>query len=281
MKEANNQNLIAATKGVVSPSKPRTFEQSLELYAPQFQKALGGAMPVSKFIRIVVSEVKGNDALYAMAKRNPLSVISSALKIASWGVNLAVPNEVYLIPWGGKVNAIMPMLGYKGLMRLALQAATELGISYKKFDARPIYQFDLYMRSFGSDTYIKHEPPKFGEPRGDCIGYYAIAEDQYGRISHEEMTIQEMREHFARYCKGKDNPKSPWAAKENFDRYGVKTMIRLLVTRHLPMTPKAALAIKEDIAAESGDELIPELEPEFKVQEPVENPISTSSPEEV
>lgn len=252
MKEANNSNLIAAAQGAKPTIAPRTFEQSLEIYSPQFQKALGGSMPVSKFIRTVVSEVKANDALYAMAKRNPLSVVSSALKIATWGVNLAVPNEVFLVPWGGKVNAVTPMLGYKGLMRLALQAATELGISYKKFDARPIYLHDLYMRGFGSDTYIKHEPPKFGEPRGECVGFYAIAEDQFGRISHEEMTAQDMRAHKARFCKSSTGP---WAKEENFERYGVKTMVRLLVSRHLPMTPKAALAVKEDAATEAGEEL--------------------------
>lgn len=257
IKIANSAELAVQIANKAPAAPPKTFIDSLEVYKGEFQKALGGLMPVDQFVRIVVTEIKGNEKLYAMAKRNPLSVVQSAIKIATWGLNPSIPNEVSLIPWEGKTQAVAPMIGYKGLERLALQAGVEFGLTYKKLGAYTICQHDNFSRGFGSEIFVTHLPPKFGEPRGEVIGFYGLAEDQHGRISYEEMTVAEMRAHKARFCRSKIGP---FAGEQNFDRYGVKTMIRLLINRNLPMSPKLSSAVKADIALEQDEALeLPEL----------------------
>lgn len=252
--EANSAALVAKIEGK-KPEPPKTYADSLISYKPIIQEALGGAMPIDQFVRMVITTVKGESSLFAMAKKNPLSVVQSAIKIATWGLNLSIPNEVSLIPWEGKTQAITPMIGYKGLQRLAMQAGVEFGFTYQQLESRIIYQHDQFERSFGSDGAVTHKPPKFGDPRGKPIGYYAISRDQFGRACYEEMTVEEMAAHKARYCRAK---KGPFAGAENFDRYGVKTMMRLLISRNLPMSPKLASAVTADIKLETED--TPELD---------------------
>lgn len=241
--EQNSDKLLAVTQ----TKKEFNLNAFLEGQKGEFARALGRLADPDRFTRVLISAVRGNEAVMSAAKKNPISLLKACIEIAQWGLDPSVPNEAYLIPYGDKVQA---QLGYKGLARLAMDSARNQGVPLVVLSADTIHKNDRYERRKGSNPEVIHEPPPFGEERGPVIGYVAVSKDSEGRISFEEMTVDEVQTHKKRFSRAKGGPLTDPA---NFDRYGAKTVLRLLINRNLSMSSKMADAIKKDIALETGE----------------------------
>lgn len=261
----DNQSMLATvTKAVVNqgaqppaPAKSKTAELMFEKYKPKFAELLAGSgMSPERFVRIMITEVASNDKLLTIAVNNPASVLGACMEMASMGLDPSIPNEAFLIPYGA---AVQMQAGYKGYQKLAMESARESGAPYSLFAVQPVYKKDVYERTFGDTPGVRHQPPPFGQDRGEVVGYYAIARDGSGRLSHQEMTVEQVKEHQQKFCKGLSNSKSPFFNGQNFDAYGLKTVVRRLCNRDLPMGPKLARALSTDTDAEPTLTISPPL----------------------
>lgn len=246
-------------------TKFKTPNDLLLSYQGQFEKALAGAMDSERFVRILCTQVNSSDQLRNIAVNNPVSLIGASLEMAATGLDPSIPNECFLVPYK---NEAVCQYGYKGLAKLALDSAKDLGNPLTVLRTDIIRANDEYDRESGDTPTVTHKYPPFGEDRGDVLGYYAVAKDAAGRVSFLERTVAEIKEHKKRFCKSKGGP---WADPKNFDAYGLKTVLRLLISKELTMGKKLARAIHSDIKGETQEEpLTVDVTPDVKVDVPKE-----------
>lgn len=250
-------------------AKGREVNGMLEKMKPELGKALGRSMDVDRFIRVCITQIRGNEKLMSIVYNNPTSIIGAVMQIAQVGLDPAIPNEAWLIPYGSVAQA---QYGYKGLAKLALDSARDAGNPLQVLRADIICEGDKYERTLGDHPSITLQPPPFGTPRGKVLGYVAISRDASGLVNFFEMTVDEVREHQKKFSKAINNPKSPFYNGQNFDSYGLKTVLRQLISKHLPMGQKLARVIVHEQKLDLG-----ETEPEtIDVSPTVAEPIAES-----
>jgi len=237
------KDLIARSEVAAAPADPLSgFTKLLERKDSELGRL--GINP-QRFIRIVLTHIRTNQALVTACLKNKAGMLGACMQLAQWNLDPSVPNECWLIPYG---NVINPQLGYKGLKKLAERAALELNNPFKVLAADAIYSNDEFDCEKGDRPFLKHKPPL--KNRGELVAFYAVARDSNDRVCIETpMSVEDMQKHKKRFSKAKGGP---LADPDNFERYGVKTMLRLLCTRQLDMTPVLAEAIASDIASEAG-----------------------------
>jgi recombination protein RecT len=228
----------------------------IERYKPEFQKALANAMDVDRFMRILCTVVRQDENVSRIALNNPASLIGACMEIAQSGLDPSIPNEVSLIGYGNiergsKTEEINCQFGYKGLAKLAMEAARDAGTPLLVLRQDTICENDTYERQGGDTPAVFHRYPPFGTPRGNVIGFVAVSKDANGQINFVEMTKEQVEEHKARFSRAKFGP---FADPKNFNAYGLKTVLRLLVMRHLAMGPKLSRALAADIKGETGED---------------------------
>jgi phage RecT family recombinase len=253
--------LAQAVQSAAPTTKPKNLQEYVELKKYEIQAALPPGQSVDRFLRICFRCLGDNPKLLQVANNNPRSFITAVIEVAASGLDPSISNEVSLVPFGSK---IVKMDGYKGLMKLAEEAAQQLGKPLKVLTADAIFEHDRYSVRRGSNTEVIHDPPPFGQSRGDIIGFVSVAVDLHGRINFVEMTRGDMENHYQRYYGAKDKKGSAFALIKgeirNFERYGCKTVLRLNIHRNLPMTAKLSRAIDYDIKVEQGIDPSPENE---------------------
>lgn len=255
---ANNQQLltkvtqanVAITGDAPAVAQKRTLNTIFESRKQQFAEALeGSGMSVDRFMRIMVTEVAGSEPLKRIAINNPASMLGACLEMAQLGLDPSIPNEVFLIPYGNEANC---QTGYKGLKKLAEEHARATGNPFKLLRAVSVHANDVYEVMEGDRVEVIHKRPKMGQDRGPLIGFYAIARDSADKVDFREMSVEEVQKHKARFSRAKGGP---FADPENFEAYGLKTILRMLCSRDLSMGPKLARAVASLEAAESGDKV--------------------------
>jgi recombination protein RecT len=251
----NKTNALATKQG-----KHVGYKGVLEAYMPQLQKVMRGQDP-NRLVRTMLMIVNGDFNLQKVAKQNPMCVVGAALEIAAKQLDPAVHNEVFLVPYQGKNPTIVVQEGYKGLQKLAHRAAQRLNIGLEFLGTSEICENDIYSRGRGDRPFVNHLLPKFGEPRGDTIGYYAVARYSDGGVYFQEMTVEQVEEHKKRFSKA---VKGPFADPKNFDSYGRKTVLRLLINRDLPMDAELTEAVQKDIQIETGEYKTEIVQPELE-----------------
>lgn len=221
---------VVATGNAPEVSKKRTVEGVFNMAQPRFEKALESTgMSPSRFVRSLITIVNKNPKLMEAVFNNQSaeSLLAACLDMAALGLDPSIPNEVYLIPYGNVVNC---QVGYKGLAKLALRAASEAGAPLVSLQHFAVYENDDYRRQRGTKSFCTNKEAPFGCERGDLLGYVATFTDSNGLMNYVEMTVKEIAEHKAKYP-----PKGPMAKPENAEAYGLKTVLRRLITRHMNM----------------------------------------------
>ena len=234
----------------------------IERYRPEFEKALARSMDVDRFMRILCTSVRQDENVSRIALRNTASLLGACMEIAQSGLDPSIPNEVFLIGYGdiergSKSEEIVAQFGYKGLAKLALEASRDAGSPLVVLRQDTICANDTYERQGGDTPAVFHRYPPFGTPRGEIIGFVATAKDSAGQIHFVEMTRAEVEEHKARFSRSK---RGPFADPKNFAAYGMKTVLRLLIMRYLPMGAKLARALATDIEGETGEKVTWQVE---------------------
>ena len=242
-------NVAEATARV--PEQKKTLEGLFLSRREAFEQALARTMPFDRFLRVLITRVSGNPQLLSVAKANPGSLIAACMEMAQTGLDPAIPNECHLVPYGDK---IVHQVGYKGLAKMAMEAAKQFSYPLEVLNSEVIFENDQFERSMGSNPIVVHKMPPLGQPRGKPIGFVATSKDCNGMINAVVMSWEEMRAHYQRFCKAKNNPKSMWyncfsdpaRTDDNSHQYGLKTVTRLLINRYLPMSTKLADVITAD-----------------------------------
>lgn len=228
-------------------------------------------MAVDRLKSILIKVIGSNKNLLDIAATNSASILAACFEIAELGLDPSIMNEVFIVPYKNEAKC---QTGYKGLMKLAVEAARDAGLPITVLRADTIHESDKYERTFGDKPRVIHEPPPFGKERGEIMGFVAVAKDKAGKVNFREMTVKEVADHQRRFCRSMKNPNSPFYNGQNFESYGLKTVIRRLVQKDLPMSSKLSKAIALDDEAEA-------LEPGKVLEFPALTVETQSSEEEV
>lgn len=222
-------------------TKKSSLQSIFEAQVPSIRKALAGTeQDANRFMRVCLSLVSRNPTLLNAARQNPHAVLSACLEMAALGLDPAIPNEASLVPYAGQVKMIV---GYKGVLKNALNAAKEMGRPFSAFVVETVYDTDDF--EYSKVPFVLHHKRKnpFGE-KGAIVGFYAYAKDSNGMEFAELMSKEEVVAHQQRFCKSLSRKDSAFSDGKNFDLYGIKTIMMRLIRRQLPMSAKLSAAIQ-------------------------------------
>jgi len=215
-----------------------------------FSQAAG---PLARAIMGSIIEVCSNNQ--KLQECDPNLVIQEAMKAASCGLSLAAGlGHAYVIPYNKsvkvgnrweKVPIPQMQIGYRGLIQLALRTR-----QYRTINADMLYA--------GESVVIDRLTGRMsisGAPTSDeAIGYFVYFETLDGFEKSGFMSHSDMLAHAQRYSKSWDAknerfiPSSAWAT--DFDKQGIKTMIRLILPKYGPVSVEFLDAIRQDNEAD-------------------------------
>ena len=120
-----------------------------------------------------------------------------------------------------------------------------------------------------------HKKPKFGKGRGAIVGFYATAKDVRGNVFEDDMTNDEVWEHAKRYTKA--SSRGPFAdiitkgpEAENWEAYGLKTVIHRICTRKLDLNTYFGQALMREFSTGLPQQKPPVIDDkEFRPEDPV------------
>lgn len=163
----------------------------------------------------------------------------------------------------------MPMIA--GIVKKARQSGDVLELY-----AEVVFANDEFDYALGDQPYIQHKPAKFGEPRGEAIGCYAICKMTNGGIEREVMEAAQIKavEAVSRSNKG------PWKGNFKFEMWR-KTVLRRL-SKRLPLSSDLLDVIQgPDTAADFDAEVAatPKLTSDMLEQQSNFDPAEAAEPE--
>jgi phage RecT family recombinase len=179
---------------------------------------------------------------------SPESIQYAVVRIASLHLNPALPNEVTIIPRGGKAE---PQYGYGGLRKLVLRSPDVVDCF-----AREVRVNDTFAPPPTPVALPVHQLPGGFEPRGRVIGYYAVAQMRNGNWRYWPMSVAEVEKHRDQYAQ--KNQKGDFFVSwsrgmvdreglSGFDKMGMKTCLRMLCNpRDFSLEPEVYEAIKAE-----------------------------------
>lgn len=234
-------------KQTATPPAKELFSQPL--IKQKFQELLGKRAPA--FMTSVLQVVATNGDLQLA---DPQSIYHAAAVAAT--LDLPINNNLgfaYIIPyeqryqdannqWQSKKVAQF-QLGYKGFKQLGLRSGQFLALEEK-----PVYE-GQYIED---NSFLGYHFDWKAKKSETVIGYAAYFKLLNGFEKFLYMTIDELRQHGLKYSKTfsskkqETREKSKWAT--DFDAMAKKTVIKLLISRHAPLSVEMTKAIETDQA---------------------------------
>lgn len=209
------------------------FEQSF--IKKRFEDLLGKRS--SSFLTSVLQVVASNELL---AKADPMSIFNASLMAAT--LDLPINNNLgfaYIVPYAGKAQF---QLGYKGFIQLAQRSG-----QFKTISATPIYEGQLVesnpLTGFRFDFSITSDK---------VIGFAAYFELLNGFQKTFFMPIDKMEAHGKKFSKTFEKNGSLW--KTDFEGMGVKTVIKLLLSKYAPLSIEMQKAVIVDQAVINNED---------------------------
>lgn len=209
------------------------FEQSF--IKKRFEDLLGKRS--SSFLTSVLQVVASNELL---AKADPMSIFNASLMAAT--LDLPINNNLgfaYIVPYAGKAQF---QLGYKGFIQLAQRSG-----QFKTISATPIYEGQLVesnpLTGFRFD---------FSVTSDKVIGFAAYFELLNGFQKTFFMPIDKMEAHGKKFSKTFEKNGSLW--KTDFEGMGVKTVIKLLLSKYAPLSIEMQKAVIVDQAVINNED---------------------------
>lgn len=205
---------------------------TLQVMAPEFEKALPASIPLDRFMRVAVTTLRKSPQLQTCTME---SLMGALLTSAQLGLEVGPLDHFYLTPRRIKGTwTVVPLIGYKGIVELARRSGQLLSIV-----ARPVYERDHFEYEYGLNEMLVHRPTLEDE-RGPVVSYYGVAKFKDGGHAMEVMSRADV---IKRRDRGSAGESGPWAT--DFDAMACKTVIRQM-QRWLPQTPELALAAQVD-----------------------------------
>lgn len=217
------------------------------------QKLLEVALPkntigIDRFMQSCLLEVM-NPKQPLLRQCDPMSIFRSLKESASLGLEVGgVLGQAFLIPYNEKgVMTCHFQMGYKGLIALARRSNT-----IKTIACEIIHENDIVDVQLGCDRTLKHTFD-FKKPRGAVVGYYCLIELTNGGIQFDIESVEEIKEHRAKFSKAyrPEDPNNIW--NKNFDAMALKTCC-IQALKLCPISIEALEAVRKEEIKDSKDE---------------------------
>ncbi len=178
----------------------------------------------------------------ALRSCNPNSILSAVMAVADVGLTFTPTlGYAYLVKFG---NSATPIIGWRGLVHLALKSGGALDIRAGVRRAGDEWKF----QPLHPTEPIVHIP---AEKQGPVLGYYAVAFLQGGLVRGEYMDKQAVEKHRDKYSRAAKE--GPWV--QQFDDMAMKTVVRR-ICKYLRVSGQLekAVHLSDSIDAHLGNE---------------------------
>lgn len=226
----------------------KTMQSYIKSMEGEIKKALPSVITPERFTRIVLSAISVNPKL---GQCTPSSFLGAMMTSAQLGLEVNTPlGQAYVLPYNNKgVLEAQFQLGYKGLIDLAYRSG-----EVEVIQAHIVYENDDFECEYGLEPKLTHKPADSN--RGEAIKVYAVFKTKSGGFGFEVMSMDDVRNHAAKYSKAYGSAFSPW--KTNFEEMAKKTVLKR-VLKYAPLKSdfvRAAVqdeVIKKDISNDMYD----------------------------
>lgn len=229
----------------LSPEQ-KTLHSYIKKMQGEIVKALPSVITPERFTRIVLSAISVDERL---AQCTPESFLAAMMTSAQLGLEVNTPlGQAYVLPYRNKgVLEAQFQLGYKGLIDLAYRSG-----EVEVIQAHVVYENDTFQYSYGLEPELEHKPA-IGD-KGDPFAVYAMFKTKSGGYGFEVMSMDDIRQHAAKYSKSYGSSYSTW--KTNFEEMAKKTVLKR-VLKYAPLKSDFVRAVTQDetIKTEIGEEM--------------------------
>lgn len=210
--------------------KLKTVQGLLKQMEAQIKMALPQHLTTEKMIRLCTTEFSKNPLLLECTQ---ISLLGAVMQASQLGLTPGgILGECYFLPFKNAKKGVYEcqfIVGYRGLVSLANRSG-----QVKRFQARAVYQGDVFDYEYGLDEFLKHKPSE--EETGEITHVYAVLELTNGSKIFEVMTRKAI-EFVRAKSQGKNN--NVWV--DYFDEMAKKTVIRRLA-KLAPLSPEFSMA---------------------------------------
>lgn len=218
----------------------KTLRDTLMKGIEQMKLVMSKEMSPERMIRIAVNAASRNPTL---AKCTPQSVGLALMNASQFELE---PNgrDAHLVPyWNSKtgVYEAVYMPDYKGLIKLAYRTG-----DVATFDAKAVYEHDLFDFQYGSDQFLKHKPAI--QNRGELLCAWAMCKlKDDGGVTFVVMDKDSILKRKAASQSGRKDS-GPW--KDWEEEMWAKTAVKAL-SKLLPLGEKFERAVDYDNVVET------------------------------
>jgi recombination protein RecT len=195
----------------------------------EFKRALPRHIPVERFMRVGITEIRRNPKL---GECTPISLIGALMMAAQDGLEPGIDGQCHLIPRWSKKTGTMEVnyqRGYQGILELARRTG-----QYSSILVRTVHENDKFDFEEGSGSFIKFKRALTN--RGEPIAYFAFTRLSSGEESFTVISKEDAEKHRDRFAASKDksgNIFGPW--NDDFDSMAKKTVLLM----HFKYQPKS------------------------------------------
>lgn len=226
---------IQASTTAAPTKQGKSMQAYIKSMEGEIKKALPSVITPERFTRMVLSAISVNPKL---ASCTPKSFLGAMMSAAQLGLEPNTPlGQAYLIPYNNKGTLeVQFQIGYKGLLDLAYRSG-EVDI----IQAHIVYENDTFECEYGLNPTLKHIPAD--SKKGEPVKVYAVFRTKTGGFGFEVMSMDEIREHAAKYSQTYGSKYSPWT--NNFEEMAKKTVLKK-VLKYAPMKSDFARGVAQD-----------------------------------
>lgn len=227
---------MAELKPDVKPKELVSIDKTVELYAPQLQKALPKGMMIDRFVKIIANVIRYNPVIASCSQDSIFAAIVQSVQL---GLEPNVLGHCYFVPYKNNQTQRMEVqfqIGYRGLLELAYRSGQIESIEAIAIHTKD--HFKLFRTADGDDfQYQKSLDADAGAP----IGYLGIAKFKTGSTRFELMSVFEINR-IKELSKAKGEY-SPWA--KHYGEMAKKTVLKRLC-KTLPLSTDVKIMMAAD-----------------------------------
>jgi recombination protein RecT len=228
-------NNIIQNKVTSAPTEKKTMQAYIKSMEGEIKKALPSVITPERFTRMVLSAISVNPKLSSCT---PSSFLGAMMSAAQLGLEPNTPlGQAYILPYLNKGTLEAQFqIGYKGLIDLAYRSG-----EVEVIQAHVVYANDEFECEYGINTKLSHKPAT--KDRGEPVKVYALFKTKSGGYGFEVMSMEDVKEHAAKYSKAYGTSYSPW--KTNFEEMAKKTVLKR-VLKYAPLKSDFIKAVVQD-----------------------------------
>lgn len=228
-------------KVTTNNSEPKTMQSYIKAMDGEIKKALPSVITPERFTRMVLSAISTTPELGSCT---PKSFLGAMMSAAQLGLEPNTPlGQAYILPYKnhGTLEAQF-QIGYKGLIDLAYRSG-----EVEVIQSHIVYENDEFECNYGLEPTLKHTPASTN--RGEPIKVYALFKTKSGGFGFEVMSMEDIRNHAAKYSKSYGSNFSPW--KTSFEEMAKKTVLKR-VLKYAPLKSDFVRAVVQDESIKNG-----------------------------